>query len=363
MKKLSKLAAVLMSSALFLSAAGELPVRAEEVVGQKTEQKAAEYAKLSYDVTKPVELVSGEVTQFQVEKVNNKTCYFTFSLKETSRVEITGHVEGGSMTNLSWNFRGVYTDKLCTKGLSELDAVDAGTYYVVFECTPNRLSDDQVLTVSLETTSWGWGEGVDGKTTDNPIALTVGKDCKININEKYATRYTKFALENDTVLKVQGNIAESYSSASMRVYDAKGTNITSTAAGVSELELGKPGEWSKEHTLTLKAGTYYLGITWRGQMYSSDFTFRTEILKETDNTPPAKPTKLVYKAGTTKVTGNGEKNATVFVRVGDTIYSGKITSKGTFSIKTAKLVKGDVIYVWVMDKALNQGRYVKVTVK
>lgn len=158
-------------------------------------------------------------------------------------------------------------------------------------------------------------------------------------------------------------MAQNFSAGSMQVYNEKGTNITSEAAGMSELKLAKYGEWSEAYKITLKAGTYFLGVSWRGHMSSSDFTFRTEIFKETDNTPPAKPTKLVYKAGTTKVTGNGEKNATVFVRVGDKIYTGNISSKGTFSVKTAKLVKGDVVYVWVMDKALNQGKYSKVTVK
>ncbi|MDE7212161.1 MAG: hypothetical protein K2O03_12080 [Lachnospiraceae bacterium] len=357
MRKVSKLAAVVLAAAMMVSTAMQGNLRA---LGA---QEQTQLKKLSYDVQKPVELTAGETVSFQVEKVSNKNCYFTFTLKETSKVVITGHVEGTSDTNLSWKFRNVYSDKLCSKSVTELDAVDAGTYYVVFDCTPNRLSDDQVLTLSFEAVSLGWGEGVDGKTTDNPIPLTVGKDCEININEKYAARYTKFTLENDTVLTVQGNIAQSYVAGSMSVYDAKGTNITSTAAGASELALGKPGEWSKAYKVTLKAGTYYLGVAWRGQMYSTDFTFRTEILKETDNTPPAKPTKLVYKAGTTKVTGNGEKSATVFVRVGDKIYTGKISAKGTFSVTTAKLVKGDVIYVWVMDKALNQGKYSKVTVK
>lgn len=354
--RLSKLAAVMLAAVMAVStgAQGSVPVFGAQEEGQ--------YKKLSYNVDKPVELVPGEVS-FQVEEVKNKNCYFTFTLEETSKVEITGHVAGGTNSNLSWAFFGVYSDKLCSKKVGELDAVDAGTYYVMFTCTPNRLSSDQVLTISFQATSWGFGKGVDGKTTDNPIPLTVGKDCKINLNEKYAARYTKFTLENDTVLAVQGNMAESYAGGSMRVYDAKGTNITSKAAGVSELKLAKPGEWSEVYKVTLKAGTYFLGVNWRGQMPSSDFTFRTEILKETDNTPPAKPTKLVYKAGTTKVTGNGEKNATVFVRVGDKIYTGKISSKGTFSVKTAKLVKGDVVYVWVMDKALNQGKYSKVTVK
>lgn len=367
MKKLTKLAAALMSSVLLLTAAGELPARAEEVQDtekvQEPEKETVEYAELSYNTAKPVKLVPGEPASFRVEKVKNKTCYFTFTLKETSRVEITSNVEGSGETSLSWKLQGVYSDPLCTKGIAELDAVDAGTYYVAFNCTPARLSDDQVLTISFKTESWGWGAGVDGKTIENPISLTVGKDCRLNINERYAARYTKFKLENDTVLTVQGNMAENYASGSMRIYNEKGTNITSTAAKVSDLKLGKPGEWSEVYKVTLKAGTYYLGVNWRGHMGSSDFTFRTEILKETDNTPPAKPTKLVYKAGTTKVTGNGEKNATVFVRVGDKIYTGKIDSKGAFSVKTDKLVKGNVVYVWVMDKALNQGKYVKVTVK
>lgn len=357
MKKLSKLAAVALAAGMMVSAVlcGNLRVSGA--------QEEAKEGKLSYDVQKPVELVAGETVSFAVEEVEHKACYFTFTLTQTSKVEITGHVEGGSMTNLSWHLRNVYSDRLCTKLVTELDAVDAGTYYVVFECTPNRLSADQVLTVSFEATPWGWGEGVDGKTIESAVALKVGVDCKINVNERYAKRYTKFTLENDTVLTVQGNIAQSYASASMGVYDAKGTNITQAAAGSSELKFGKAGEWSEVYQVTLKAGTYYLGVTWRGQMNSTDVTLRTEILKETDNTPPAKPTKLVYKAGTAKVTGSGEKNATVFVRVGDTIYSGKISSKGTFSVKTAKLAKGDVVYVWVMDQALNQGKYSKVTVK
>lgn len=354
-KKGKKLAAVLLAMALVFSVGGQKP---EAVFGA---QKEGQYGKLSYDASQPVELVLGETASFQVEEVKNKNCYFTFTVEETSKIEITSMVEGG--TSLSWAFHAVYSDKLCSKQVGVLDAVDAGTYYVVFTCTPNRLSSEQVLTISLDAVSWGFGKGVDGKSTDNPIPLTIGKDCKININEKYAARYTKFVLENDTVLAVQGNMAESYTEGSMRVYDAKGTNITSEAAGVSELKLAKPGEWTEVYKVTLKAGTYYLGVNWRGSMYSSDFTFRTEVLKETDNTPPAKPTKLVYKAGVAKVTGNGEKNATVFVRVGDTVYTGKINSKGTFSVKTAKLAKGDVVYVWVMDQALNQGKYSKVTVK
>ncbi|MDE7325241.1 MAG: hypothetical protein K2N63_03020 [Lachnospiraceae bacterium] len=350
-----KLAALILSALiLFAGLQGNVSVLLAQEEGQ--------YGKLSYDTGKPVELLPGEAS-FQVEEVKNKNCYFTFTLEETSRVEITSQVEGGTNTSLSWALQGVYADKLCSKRVTELDAVDAGTYYVAFTCTPNRLSTDQVLTISFAVTSWGFGKGVDGKSTDNPILLTVGKNCEININERYAARYTKFTLENDTVLAVQGNIAENYTEGSMRVYDAKGTNITLKAAGVSELKLAKAGEWSEVYKVTLKAGTYFLGVNWRGQMGSSDFTFRTEILKETDNTPPEKPTKLVYKAGTTKVTGNGEKNATVFVRVGNQIYTGTINSKGTFSVKTAKLVKGDVVYVWVMDKALNQGKYSKVTVK
>ena len=352
----SKLAAVMLAAVMTVSvgAGGNGTVLGAQEKGQ--------YGKLSYDVNKPVELETGEVS-FQVEKVKNKNCYFTFTLAETSKVEITSHIESERSANFSWKLQSVYSDKLCSKSVGELDAVDAGTYYVVFSCTPNDLGDDQVLTISFKTTSWGFGKGVDGKTTDNPIPLTIGEDCKININEKYAARYTKFTLENDTVFTLQGNMAQNFSAGSMQVYNEKGTNITSEAAGMSELKLAKYGEWSEAYKITLKAGTYFLGVSWRGHMSSSDFTFRTEIFKETDNTPPAKPTKLVYKAGTTKVTGNGEKNATVFVRVGDKIYTGNISSKGTFSVKTAKLVKGDVVYVWVMDKALNQGKYSKVTVK
>lgn len=357
MRKLSKLAAALLSAAMLVSGSAGLCIRADET------QETTQYAKLSYDVEKPVELKTNETVTFQVEKVEKQYCYFTFSLKETSKVEITSNLQGSSVSNLSWHLKAVYSDKLCTKSVTELDAVDAGTYYVVFECNKNYLKDDHTLMVSLKATSWGWGEGVDGKSTDNPIALTIGKDCEININEKYAARYVRFELENDTVLTLQGNMAQSYSEAYMSVYNAKGVNITKSAAGASELALGKPGEWSEVYKVTLEAGTYYFGVSCRSQMNSSDFTFRTEILKETDNTPPAKPTSLVYKAGTTKVTGKGEKGATVYVRVGSTIYSGKITSKGTFSVTTSKLAKGDVIYVWVMDKALNQGKYKKVTVK
>lgn len=356
-KKGKKLAALLLAVVLVVSVGVQKQV---SVFGAAEE---GQYRKLSYDVGKPVELVPGETAAFQVEEVANKNCYFTFTIEETSKIEITSHVEGSTDTGLCWKFFRLYSDKLCSKSVGELDAVDAGTYYAVFTCTPNRLKNDQVLTISLDVASWGFGKGVDGRTMDNPIALTVGKDCGININERYAARYTKFTLENDTVLAVQGKIAEGYVEGAMGVYDEKGTNITSKAAGVSELKLAKPGEWSEVYKVTLKAGTYFLGVDWRGQMGSTDFTFRTEILKETDNTPPAKPTKLVYKAGTTKVAGNGEKNATVFVRVGDTIYTGKVSSKGTFSVKTKKLAKGDVVYVWVMDQALNQGKYSKVTVK
>ncbi len=356
-KKGKKLAAVLLAAVLAVPAG----VRGDvSVLGAQVERP---YGKLSYDMGKPVELVPGETVSFQVEEVKNKNCYFTFTIEETSKIEITGRVEGGTDSSLSWKFQNVYADKLYSKGVGGLDAVDAGTYYVAFTCTPNRLSKEQVLTISFTASSWGFGKGVDGKTTDNPFSLTVGKDCEININERYAARYTKFTLENDTVLAVQGKIAEGYSEGSMRVYNEKGTNITLTAAGVSELKLAKPGEWSEVYRVTLKAGTYFLGANWRGHMDSTDFVFRTEILKETDNTPPAKPTKLVYKAGEAKVAGNGEKNATVFVRVGDTVYTGKVSSKGAFSVKTKKLAKGDVVYVWVMDQALNQGRYSKVTVK
>lgn len=364
MKKFTKLAAALLSAAMLVGGSADSGIRAAETAGTAgTAEETTQYAKLSYDVTKPVELKANETVTFQVEEVEKQYCYFTFSIAETSRIELTSSLQGSSASNLAWHFQGVYSDELCTEHVTELDAVDAGTYYARFECTPKYLRNDQTLAVSLKADSWNWGEGADGKSTDSAVSLTVGKDCVININEKYATRYVKFSLENDTVLTVQGNIVQGYSEAYMSVYDAKGVNITKDAAGASTLALGKPGEWSEAHKITLKAGTYYFGVSHRSKVSSSDFTFRTEILKETDNTPPAKPTKLVYKAGTTKVTGKGEKNATVFVRVGSKIYSGKISSKGTFSVKTAKLAKGDVVYVWVMDKALNQGKYSKVTVK
>lgn len=359
MRKFQKLAATVLAAVMMVSAGAQGDVR---VFGA---QEEGQLGKLSYDVKKPVELVAGEAVSFQVEKVEKNKCYFTFHLNETSKVEVGGELSGESTSNLAWHFSGVYQDALCSKKLTELDALDAGDYFVVFECDTYYLHDDQTLTVLLTAKSWGWGEGVDAKTVESAVALTVGEDCGININEKYAARFVEFKLENDTVLGLQGKMAKTYVSSStyMSVYDAKGVNITKSAAGFDKLKIGNPGEWSEEHKITLKAGTYYFGITWVGFVPSSDFTFRTEILKETDNTPPAKPTKLVCKAGAAKVTGNGEKNATVFVRVGDKIYTGNISSKGTFSVKTAKLVKGDVVYVWVMDKALNQGKYSKVTVK
>lgn len=368
MKKFTKLTAAVLAAAIVFSANGPVQARAENTAQQpNTQEGTADYASLSYDAVKPVELTPGEIVTFQVEKVDYKFCYFTFTLTETSKVDINSTLQGSSASSLSWDYTGnVYSDPLCSKRVADLNAVDAGTYYVRFSCTPNYLRDDQTLSVCVSAVSYNWGEGKDGKTLETAIPLTVGKDCELYVNEKKTTRYTKFTLENDTVLTVQGRSTtlSGYQQCYMSVYDSKGVNITGTAADESKLPLTTRGEWTEAYKITLAAGTYYLGVTYPSDTaYASDFTFRTEILKETDNTPPAKPTKLVYKAGTTKVTGKGENSAYVFVRVNDTIYTGKVTSKGTFSVKTAKLVKGDVVYVWLMDKSLNQGKYSKVTVK
>lgn len=201
----------------------------------------------------------------------------------------------------------------------------------------------------------------DGKTADTAFQVKVGDMFLWYADE--SAQYIRLDVENDSKVKLRAKMEDSSY--------GRGYNILNSDLGVLTKELkGQKLEIAEKNfsdwvVLDLKAGTYYIQLNKGGFNNFNYYTlFDIMLVEEVDNTPPAKPTKLGYKAGQSKVTGKGEAGCTVCILVGDKYYSGKVNSKGTFTVDIgSNLKKGAVIKVWLMDKALNQGKYVKVTVK
>lgn len=77
----------------------------------------------------------------------------------------------------------------------------------------------------------------------------------------------------------------------------------------------------------------------------------------------AAPKVTRYKRNTRLVKGTAKKGTTVYVKAGKKTYKGKASSKGSYSIKVAKLKKGTAVKVMVKDSYGNSSNYKTVKVK
>lgn len=77
----------------------------------------------------------------------------------------------------------------------------------------------------------------------------------------------------------------------------------------------------------------------------------------------AAPKVTRYKRNTRLVKGTAKKGTTVYVKAGKKTYKGKVSSKGSYSVKVAKLKKGTAVKVMVKDSYGNSSNYKTVKVK
>ncbi|WHY91377.1 Ig-like domain-containing protein [Neobacillus cucumis] len=83
-----------------------------------------------------------------------------------------------------------------------------------------------------------------------------------------------------------------------------------------------------------------------------------------DKIAPAKPTVYSVDSNDKVIKGKAEKGATITIKKGSKVLAtGKVTSKGNFSIKIKAQKKGTVLYVTAKDKAKNVSNKTKVVVK
>lgn len=75
------------------------------------------------------------------------------------------------------------------------------------------------------------------------------------------------------------------------------------------------------------------------------------------------PKVTKYKRNSKLVKGTAKKGTTVYVKVGKKTYKGKVSSKGSYSVKVAKLKKGITVKVMVKDSYRNNSNYKTVKVK
>lgn len=91
--------------------------------------------------------------------------------------------------------------------------------------------------------------------------------------------------------------------------------------------------------------------------------FKKIKITNIDRTAPKKPTVKAYVKNTTAVTGRGEKGATAYVKTSSKTYKAKVDKKGAFTVKTAKLAKGNTLKIYLKDTAGNTSETVTVKVK
>lgn len=108
-----------------------------------------------------------------------------------------------------------------------------------------------------------------------------------------------------------------------------------------------------------KNGTYYVTIVDSLGLISQ----RAFIINNIDKKAPVKPKITAYKRNTCFIKGTGEKNTTVFARIGKKTYKAYVSKTGKFIIKTPVLKKKMKITVYVKDDAGNKGAAAAVTVK
>ncbi|WP_066067136.1 Ig-like domain-containing protein [Neobacillus soli] len=91
---------------------------------------------------------------------------------------------------------------------------------------------------------------------------------------------------------------------------------------------------------------------------------KARTVKVIDKTAPAKPTVYAINSKTKVVKGKAEAGSTITISNGKKVLAtGKVSSKGNFSVKIRAQKKGTVLYISAKDKANNKSSSTKVTVK
>ncbi|MEH7306820.1 Ig-like domain-containing protein [Neobacillus drentensis] len=86
--------------------------------------------------------------------------------------------------------------------------------------------------------------------------------------------------------------------------------------------------------------------------------------KVLDKIAPSKPRVYAVDSNDKVVKGKAEAGATITIKKGSTVLgTGKVSSKGNFSVKIKAQKKGTVLYVTATDKSKNVSSRTKVTVK
>lgn len=228
--------------------------------------------------------------------------------------------------------------------------LEAGTYYVLFKAT----YPDEYLSKTPGTTSIGiCAEYIDKTGNGNTsfkkaAAVNLNKEVEGFFSDTNRKQYYKFTLKSKSSVTIRMTADKKDGAGDNGKYH--GILCNSEYEEIVNKEMSKDGT-SESITKTLNKGTYYVVMD---ASDSSWYYGKTE-LKVTAKAVPADPKVTSVKKNTAAVKGTAVKGATVYASYNGETYSAKVNSKGSYTIKTAKLVKGKSVKVYAKLNGLKSG--------
>lgn len=250
----------------------------------------------------------------------------------------------GTAVVVDGNIGAVYAE-----GKEALTWLEPGTYYIVF-----KVSNPDYFKSDAGTTSVGICAEYISKTSEGNTSFKKAGSAGLNkeidgfFSDTFRKQYYKFTLKSKSSVTIRMTADKKDGAGKNGKY--YGILCNSEYEEIVNKEMSKDGT-SESITKTLNKGTYYVVMD---ASDSSWYYGKTE-LKVTAKAVPADPKVTSVKKNTAAVKGTAVKGATVYASYNGKTYSAKVNSKGSFTIKTAKLVKGKSVKVYAKLNGLKSG--------